>query len=66
MATTRRCRTGKRSFRDREQAKDALTAIRWRGEQRARTPVRAYQCPFCKRWHFTSQEEGTSTQDDLR
>jgi hypothetical protein len=49
-----RCRTGKRTYRDEEQAKAALTRIRQGSEKRAETPTRYYECEFCTKFHLTS------------
>jgi hypothetical protein len=54
---SRACRTGKRKFPDRAAAKRALTYIRQSNDKRAKTPGRAYECPMCRNWHLTSQEE---------
>ena len=51
-----RCRTGKRAYRDEQQAKNAITRIRQVGEKRDTSPERAYSCEFCGRWHLTSDE----------
>jgi hypothetical protein len=58
MACTQRCRTGKKQYHGEDEAKKALTRIKQDlVDVRERTPVRVYRCPFCKRWHLTSQPE---------
>lgn len=56
------CATGKRPYRDHEQAIDALhraETARHRAESRGhatrRRETRAYECPICGRYHLTSQ-----------
>ncbi|MFC9086330.1 hypothetical protein [Nocardiopsis dassonvillei] len=49
---------GKRWFKDQVSAQLALATIRRYGRDRSnRMPRRAYECPSCKGWHLTSQEE---------
>lgn len=61
MATTKRCKSGKRQFHSEKQAKRAITAARQsveHGHQRAGyIPVRAYPCAVCHRWHLTSEAD---------
>lgn len=52
----RTCR-GKRRFRDQQEATHALHHIVSRGFVRQKTPKRAYECPRCKGWHLTSQDD---------
>lgn len=48
-------------YRDQIGAELALMRIRRKAERkkRERTPVRVYECPVCKGWHTTSQEQKT-------
>ncbi len=48
---------GKRRFRDRSQARDALDVARWEraAGRRWRREQRFYRCRFCDGWHLTSQ-----------
>lgn len=53
--------TGKRRYRDRRQAQDALEGLKWAGalagqwgQETQRRECRAYRCPDCKGWHTTS------------
>jgi tRNA(Ile)-lysidine synthase TilS/MesJ len=62
----RACRTGKSPFHDQAAAKAAITRIRQSGEQRDKTPTRAYLCEFCHRWHLTSKEDHSESQDNNR
>ena len=48
-------RTGKRRFHDHAEAIKALKLTKSKTE-RATVPLRVYECPLCKGWHFTSQE----------
>lgn len=50
-----KCRTTKKRFRDELSARIALSRMVWRdsGEKRI------YECPFCKGFHMTSQEQRT-------
>lgn len=45
----------KTSYRSADQAKRAISYIRVHGEEREKRPIRAYRCPFCDRFHLTSQ-----------
>ena len=64
--------SGKRRYRDRHQAQDALLAVRRRRRKAAaacgplslRREQRAYRCAGCAGWHLTSwpQIPATSTQ----
>lgn len=61
MSTTKRpvC-ARKTAFRNEEMAKHALTRIRVHGDEREKTPVRSYECPFCAKWHLTSMDTPTA------
>lgn len=48
---TAACATGKRRYRNRLDAKIALTDTR----RRDRRETRAYRCNTCRGWHLTSQ-----------
>lgn len=52
------CR-GKVRFRDHAEAVRGLHLIRSQGEQRDKTPCRAYECPGCGGWHLTSRPTWT-------
>jgi hypothetical protein len=56
-----RCTTGKRRFRDRQEAKQVLTFIRTESS-RDKVPVRVYFCADCNGWHMTSWETPTETE----
>ncbi len=56
-ARRRACKTGKRSWRSQEQAKDALTLIRQSPERNDPYPTKAYRCPHCHRWHLATEAE---------
>lgn len=45
---------GKIAYPDYASAQYSLTCIALSGEQRDKTPVRAYRCPACGFWHLTS------------
>lgn len=51
----KKCRTGKRRYRDKLDAAMALSSTqspRARGDRRE---ARSYKCPHCKGWHLTSR-----------
>jgi len=48
---------GKRRFHDAEEAKRALRHIKTRGEPRAKTPARYYECPLCHGFHLTAKAD---------
>ena len=50
---SKRCRSGKVRFRDRQSAVTALSRITEVGT--GKVPVRVYECP-CGGWHLTSAE----------
>jgi hypothetical protein len=64
MAKRFECPTGKRRFKDHEQAVDVLhkaaAARNWAKAEKVRTnreEVRTYRCARCKGFHLTSQAE---------
>lgn len=54
-----RCRrddgTDRASFRSKAKARQAI--LRQRGGARYVPPLYPYQCPWCRLWHVTSQEQ---------
>lgn len=52
---SKRCPTGKRRYRDHEEAVRGLRNVRSK-DKRERTPVRTYECPKCRGFHLTSQD----------
>lgn len=50
----KRCPSGKRRYRDHEEAFRALRKIKARNT-REKTPVRTYDCNLCAGYHLTSQ-----------
>lgn len=46
------CISGKRPYRDRTEAYEALAAVRRRRKRRAEREV--YRCPHCGSWHLAS------------
>lgn len=67
MKEKQRCRrTGKRRYRDHEEAVGSLQKI-GNNSTREVVPVRAYECDFCDGWHVTSQEVwGRNASDPTR
>lgn len=56
--------TGKRRFRDKKQAHEALTHCQWQraeatrtGQPTVRHERRVYQCPHCSGLHLTSRQQ---------
>ena len=51
----RRCpKTGKKRYRDRQEAKQVITSARY--SENTYIPVRTYPCLICYGWHLTSIE----------
>jgi hypothetical protein len=53
------CKTGKKRYRDERTALFVLVSLRARRVCRSderRREQHAYQCPFCRGWHLTSQD----------
>lgn len=57
------CGCGKSTFSTRGKAEQAIRTIQQRGEQRDKTPSRAYPCPTGHGWHVTSEEGGGGGMD---
>ena len=60
VAKTKRCRTGKVSYRDEKSAMYVARNTDWdRFSESGYEPIRAYVCEFCRQWHLTSRPERT-------
>jgi hypothetical protein len=57
MSRCRKCETGKVGFSSHRRAMMAVARI-VANSRRDYVPERAYLCPFCRRWHLTSQPRG--------
>jgi len=55
-AKSRRTDCDKVRYRDQREAKHAILAIKFKGERREQSPVRAYECQKCHGWHLTHLE----------
>ena len=52
------CSTGKRRYRDRTEARNALRNI-LRTVRPGKLPTRLYSCPHCLGYHLTTQDRRT-------
>jgi len=57
LAKKFRCGNGKVGYHSRRRAQIAVSRLE-AASHREIIPHRVYHCPFCRRWHLTSQPKG--------